>query len=104
MRVKPKQANFERPSPARRWLTLLCLLLISVSASAQAFHFHSDNLPATAKHCPICPAAHSAAQIVLVIHLESVLNLTGYLRSAPGIERTSTSALSWHYSRPPPLA
>lgn len=102
--MKAKQADSVQPSPARRWLMLLCLMLLVVSAGAQALHFHSDNLPATAKHCPICPAAHSAAQIVLVIHLDSGLNIAGYLTSTPDLERKSTFAPSWHYSRPPPLA
>jgi hypothetical protein len=102
--VKSKQTDFGQPSQARNWLLLVCLLLLAVSAGAQVLHFHSDNLPATAKHCPICPVAHSVAQIVLVIHLESVLNLAGYLRSARGLEHKSTFELPWYYSRPPPLA
>jgi hypothetical protein len=98
--VKSPQANFAHSIPARRWLVLVCLLLLSLSVAAQN-HLHSDDLAAAAKHCPVCQVAHSSVQAAVVVQLDRVLTITGFLCSAPNPSRKSIFSLFWHFSRPP---
>jgi len=82
---------------------VVCLLLLSISAAAQT-HFHADDLTATASQCPICHVAHSSVQITLVVEPDRALAIIDFICTAPAPDRKSNFELSWHFSRPPPIA
>jgi hypothetical protein len=71
--MNTKQINSLLPSPARRWLVLLCLLLVTIAVAAEAVHSHPHNLASDAKHCATCQVAHAPAQVAPVAHLDVVL-------------------------------
>ena len=101
--MKFVRANFGRSMPANRWLVVVCLLLLSISVLA-ASHFHPDDSGTTAKHCPICQAAHSPVQITVLALPQVVFATSTYLVVAHDCACRSTFYPGWHFSRPPPQA
>jgi hypothetical protein len=100
--VKPEKSNFAHPSPAKRWLVLLCLLLIATMTAAQTLHRHADDPAPNGKHCPICQVAHSAVQIVPTAQLHVALQAANYLFFPASIDRKSSLDSAPLFSRPPP--
>jgi hypothetical protein len=81
---------------------LLCLTLFLLSATAQVLHIHSDQMPGSAKHCPMCPVLHSVAPLIHSLQLDVSFQTTAYLPPCFDSHRHAVESSFALFSRPPP--
>jgi hypothetical protein len=85
-----------------RCLVFVCLVLLCVSAAAQVVHAHSDQVPGTVQHCPICQILHSVTPLVYSIQLNFSFQTAAYLSACADSARQSLAQSFALFSRPPP--
>jgi hypothetical protein len=101
MRLKP--ANPSPLSPARRRMTVVCLLLVGIAVAAEGFHSHPHNLATDAKHCITCQVAHAPAQVAPAAHFDVVLADAAFLTSGEKPDPKQGPPAFALFCRPPPV-